>query len=320
MRNLLLSLPALLGSACVLTPTDGDTLTSQHDLLDFTGGAAGSGNAIAVEAWNYERGEFERVASTAAASSKLSTEPDMFRWNAPGVDLADRHWVQPGTDCTSSGMARLRVLEQRGAEAAQLLTFDAGGQACLSDKLSDGVHPVGAGNACHTGDEIVLYAPPRCVRVPVNDISEPLAVIRANSGAAVWTADSTVLRRVTATTTAAQPIAVRASGRDLDSGVRVADLDGTASLTCVRGTETRTETFDLDARATGPWRRGELAETGLDASLTVMPTSYRTRCPAGFTATQLRLTVSAFVENNGMAFVDDKTAISPEIQLTMSLR
>jgi hypothetical protein len=321
MRNIFLSIPAVLATACVLSPTDGDTLTSQHDLLDFTGGAAAAGNAISVEAWNHTTGEFESVGGTTTSSSRLSSEPDMFRWSVPGVDLADRHWVLPGADCTSSGIARLRVLEQRGTQRVQLFTFDAGGQACLAEEIGDGTHPVGAGNICRTGEQIVLHAPPRCVRVPSSDLTGPFAALRASQGASIWKTDSSRSSRVTGTASASSAISLRASGRDLDSGVRVASLSGTATVTCVRGAESTTVDSPLAARVNGPWRRGELAETGLDASLTVVPSSFRSSCATGFTATSLRLTASAFTENNDHGIVaGDRVAITPTLQLTINLR
>ncbi|HVK73922.1 MAG TPA: hypothetical protein VM734_11415 [Kofleriaceae bacterium] len=174
-------------SGCVLSPTDDGTVTSRIDPLTMTGYASAAGARVQIRAWNHDRADWDVVREVRSGNTGIGRDVQIFGWNANNLLLGDRYWYGGTAACpTGSGMSLIEVRELRGTTWSPLATFDAAGRACLEAKLADGVDFVAAGNACRTGDELVLFAPQQCTAVAASDPTPPRVVLRATDDDRVW--------------------------------------------------------------------------------------------------------------------------------------
>ncbi len=232
MRTLLLLAAAGL-SGCVISPVDDGSVTSRIDPLTVSGYAAAPNARVQLRAWNHERAAWEPIREVRSGTAGIGRDIQIYGWSASGLLLGDRYWYGATTGCVvGSGMGRIEVRELRGTTWASLATFDAAGHECLTDKIAEGVDFVAAGNACRTGDNLLLFAPDQCATVPASDPTPPRVVLRATDDERAWEVrDGDVVGVVEAV--ANRPLRLRVDAFD-PQGVTLAQADFERAVTCRR--------------------------------------------------------------------------------------
>lgn len=321
--HLVLFASILASGACVMSPNWGDDPT-RRDPIDFDGVASQANASMRVQAWNHGLSAYETVASFVGTDDLRAVDPDIYAWQRLGVRLADRYWIPPGGSCRDPGMALLRVQEYKGNDTwSDLATFDQAGEDCVWERIADGSHPVGAGNACKRSEPtIVLFAPPQCVPAKTSgDSTAPGVTIRLMNSSSVVTATA-AYERTSGQSDLTLSYLSRSSyltaygiARDLDGAVRNVEIAGDTRVVC-RNTSNGTLTiypFHVNASRSQTVTSGTYAEVSLETSRLInVPGLAASTCPSGWTFQEIQGTLFAAGTNAAGA-----VTVSPQIRFTV---
>ena len=252
----MLPLAFALLTGCVTGPADTSSVASRIDPVPFSGYAQRAGAEVQLVGWSYARSAWEPIRTYTSSSTSVGASPPIYGWGPTSTFTGNRYWILPGAPCSSGGMGRFYLRERTSTGWNRLKTFTPAGLSCLNAQLLAGADPVAAGNACYTGDTLVLFAPDACVTAPATDATAPsLAVLRATDDDRTWERVGNVVPIAAVPLAPGATLRLRADGVDRD-GLEVIQIDYEAAVSCRSGATTAvvhvpSRTFDQGAVSAG---------------------------------------------------------------------
>lgn len=310
---------AVLGAAlgaCVIAPTDDSTVGSRHTALALSGYASAASNVLELRAWNYQRGAWELVRSFRSGTSAIGRDQRIYGWSTTVPLVGNRYWVSPGAPCATPGTGRFQVRELQHEGWLVLKTFDADGMACLGDEIASGTDFAAAGAACHTGDELRLFAPDACVTAPTSDTTRPSVVLRATDDTRTWEVQPGDFTTFDPIVVHGGLLRLRADGHD-PQGLTTVQIDYEAEVLC-RAADGSTALRRIYFREYDPAvpptiTPGARVPASFDAGVDLTASSFRYLCPSGTTLRTIAVYATAAAFNRTAT-----PSVTPELRFTLS--